>query len=206
MSKLSMMVGSRIKKYRLQRKMTQNDMAEKLNISMTTISRYESGERQPSSDILVRICSILNISVNQLFYEETSNTRPSDNTRSIPVIKYIDRNKPFTAKENIINYLSLPLDFLPSDDCFLIKAEDDSMAPIINKDAYVLIHPQVRIEEGAIGAILCEDETKVALKKVRFINDSILIESLNDNYDPLIIDKNTRPPFIGQAINVWNPL
>lgn len=206
MNKLSTTIGSQIKKYRKLRKLTQYDMAQKLNTTVATISRYENGERKPSADMLIEICSILNISVSQIFDEELSNTKLTDTTRPIPLVKNIDHNKSITANENIIGHISFPIDLLPSDDCFFIKADDDSMAPIVNKDAYVLIHPQEKIENGEIGAILLEDSKDISLKRIRYIGDSLLLESINEKYEPLITKKNGRLQLIGEAVNVWNYL
>ena len=47
--------------------MTQRSLALRLNISEVTVSRYCSGERLPTSDILMKIASELNVSAEYLW-------------------------------------------------------------------------------------------------------------------------------------------
>jgi transcriptional regulator with XRE-family HTH domain len=56
-----MNVGELIKKYRKLRKMTQKELAEKTNIALMSIQRYERNERQPTIDIIMNISSALDI-------------------------------------------------------------------------------------------------------------------------------------------------
>lgn len=60
-------VGQRIRELRLKRGLGQEDLAEKLNTTKQTISRYENGDRAANQDILFELSSILNVSINEFF-------------------------------------------------------------------------------------------------------------------------------------------
>lgn len=60
------MIGRRIKAERAARKMTQEQLAEKVGLSTITIRQYEAGVRQPSYKILRRIAEALSISLHEL--------------------------------------------------------------------------------------------------------------------------------------------
>lgn len=62
----------RIKELRKAKKMTQLKLALELNTSQNTISRYESGEREPSIKDLIKIADFFNVSVDYLL-ERTDN-------------------------------------------------------------------------------------------------------------------------------------
>ena len=49
---LSQYIGKRIRKYRINMKLAQDELAEKLNTSKGTISNYETGYRSPRQDDL----------------------------------------------------------------------------------------------------------------------------------------------------------
>lgn len=47
--------GNKLKLLRLQDNMTQEQLAQKLNLTKSVISAYETGLRLPSYDVLIRI-------------------------------------------------------------------------------------------------------------------------------------------------------
>ncbi|MBQ7164100.1 MAG: helix-turn-helix transcriptional regulator [Clostridia bacterium] len=47
-------------------KLTQRDMAEKLNIAQPSYIRYENGSAEPKQEILVKIADIFDVSVDYL--------------------------------------------------------------------------------------------------------------------------------------------
>ena len=55
-----------IKKIRQKRKITQVELAQKINIKQETISAYESGKALPSCDTLIKIADYLNTSCDYL--------------------------------------------------------------------------------------------------------------------------------------------
>lgn len=56
------MIGEKIKSLRIARGLTQQQLAEKLNINRSTISNYENGNREPRLAELSAISSILGVS------------------------------------------------------------------------------------------------------------------------------------------------
>lgn len=60
-------LGLNIAYYRKIRNMSQNQLAEKINISRTHMSRIETAECAVSLDVIFEICRILEIEAKQLF-------------------------------------------------------------------------------------------------------------------------------------------
>lgn len=56
----------RLKELRKQKKYNQEYLAMELNVSQATISAYETGERTPDLEMLIRIASYFNVSVDYL--------------------------------------------------------------------------------------------------------------------------------------------
>lgn len=61
-----MTVGEKIKFYRKQHKITQKQLGEKCNIAEITIRQYEAGKYIPKIGNLQKICTVLNIPLNEL--------------------------------------------------------------------------------------------------------------------------------------------
>ena len=56
----------RIKDIRISNKITQQQLADKINVNRTTLSSYESGRRIPSIDVLWKIADVFDISIDNL--------------------------------------------------------------------------------------------------------------------------------------------
>lgn len=62
-------IGRNLKKMRISYGLTQEKLAEKIECSIRHISDIEQDRAKPSYEILINICNIYNISVNDIFYE-----------------------------------------------------------------------------------------------------------------------------------------
>ena len=58
--------GNRLKNLRLRKRMTQSDLAERLGVTKSVISAYETGLRMPSYDILIKISRIFRVTTDYL--------------------------------------------------------------------------------------------------------------------------------------------
>lgn len=67
-------IGDKIKDFRLNRGMSQEQLAEELNTTKQTISRYEKGYRQANQDILFQLSDVFNVSIDDFFPEKERTT------------------------------------------------------------------------------------------------------------------------------------
>lgn len=65
-----MKIGSFLKELRKENELTQEQLAEKLNVSNRSVSRWETGKSMPDSSIMLELCDVLGISVNDLLCGE----------------------------------------------------------------------------------------------------------------------------------------
>lgn len=59
-------IGDNIRAVRIAHKMTQKDLADKLNVKQTAVSYWENGKREPDFDTIKRICHIFSMTYNEL--------------------------------------------------------------------------------------------------------------------------------------------
>ena len=59
-------LGSRLKSIRLKRGITQKNLAERINKSISAVSSYESNAQLPPLDVLESIALVLNVSIDYL--------------------------------------------------------------------------------------------------------------------------------------------
>lgn len=63
-------IGRFIAECRKNQKLTQEQLAEKLNITYKAVSKWECGKGLPDSSLMIDLCSILKINVNELLTGE----------------------------------------------------------------------------------------------------------------------------------------
>jgi transcriptional regulator with XRE-family HTH domain len=59
-------IGRFIAELRKEKNMTQQELADKLNITDRAISHWENGRSMPDAGVILELCKILNINVNEL--------------------------------------------------------------------------------------------------------------------------------------------
>lgn len=70
-------VGMKIKEFRKNKKLTQQNLADLVGVKNSAISNYEQGTRIPKRDFLFRVANALGVSIDEFFpiqSEETSST------------------------------------------------------------------------------------------------------------------------------------
>lgn len=69
---LNKFVGSKIKEFRLEKRLTQSQLAEILETTKQTISRYEKGDRKVSQDTLFELAELFRKSIDDFFPQTTT--------------------------------------------------------------------------------------------------------------------------------------
>ena len=91
-------IGDRIKRARKRRGLTQEVLAERIDVERNTISMIETGKREPSLDVLVKIMNQLRVEPNEIFCSdpyEMGNDRTSSMVRDIiDVIRLYEETGP----------------------------------------------------------------------------------------------------------------
>jgi DNA-binding XRE family transcriptional regulator len=64
--KVTVTIGSKLKQARLEEELTQDNVANILNVSRTTISNWEVGRSYPDLESIVALSDLYNISLNSI--------------------------------------------------------------------------------------------------------------------------------------------
>lgn len=76
-------IGSRIRKYREERGLSQKQFAEKIGVSNSRVSNWEQGINRPDADILANICIALDVSPSLLLGIRVSTDELTEQERRI---------------------------------------------------------------------------------------------------------------------------
>lgn len=83
------MLSNNLKSIRKSRKITQEALASKLNVTRQTISKWENGQSVPDADSLTQIAELLDISVQELLGEEVKENKTAGFTEKPTERKYL---------------------------------------------------------------------------------------------------------------------
>lgn len=61
-----MNMGEKLKSLRVEKKLTQKQVANRIGLATSAVSSYESGSRYPSYDVLVKLSRIFHVSTDYL--------------------------------------------------------------------------------------------------------------------------------------------
>lgn len=70
------MMCDELKRLRKERGLTQVELAEKLNLSQSTIASWENGKRRPDLDLLPIIADFFGVSVDEIYGQEPHEPTP----------------------------------------------------------------------------------------------------------------------------------
>lgn len=59
-------IGKKLKALRIEKNLTQKQVADRIGLSISAVSSYESGNRYPSYDVLVKMARIFHVSTDYL--------------------------------------------------------------------------------------------------------------------------------------------
>lgn len=213
-NQLNRYIGMQIKKYRLRKHMTAEDLAEKVGLSRATITRYESGTRGTTQNSLFKLSKALGVSVDEFFpdhadSENSDNGLPynveylynSDNHAvRIPIIGSIAMGSPITAEQNVEGYTTEVFSSLPSGTLFALLCKGHSMEPTIPNGALAIIRQQSDVEDNEIAAVQVNNDCEATLKRVQHQGSQIILMPDNKDYKPIVLSKNYPGRIVGKLI------
>lgn len=202
-----MKVNEIIKKRRKELGLTLKQVAEKLGVSESLISRYESNDvKNMGIDKIIPLAKVLDTTPAYLMGWETKKEKENINIDTvntdyimIPLYEsisagygasnseFIEMIPVFGLKKNGTTY-------------FAVKVEGDSMEPKIPNGSTIIIKKDIQIENGEIGAFNLNDENFVKQKKV--VKDRLILHSFNLAYDDKLVNEYDDFKEYGKVVKV----
>lgn len=121
--------GDKLKKIRIERELSQQQLADLLGTSKQVISRYETNQRTPKITVAQEYADKLNVPLNYLIDENiSSNSSPSTNT-TLPPLTAKDERSIQKRLESVLN------DLMPNNNAI---AYYDGEEPLSDEDKELL--------------------------------------------------------------------
>ena len=105
---------------------------------------------------------------------------------NVPIVGKVAAGEPILAVENIESYFPVPMEFMPNEQCFMLKVQGDSMinAGIFDGDTIIVEQSQTA-RNGDMVVALVDDSATV--KTFYREADHIRLQPENDAMSPIIV-------------------
>ena len=100
-----MKFGDNLKSLRKRKKISQEDLAELVNVSRQSISKWENGEAYPTMNNILELCKIFNCKINDLVHTNMSDISSLDKEIIMNVVKFNEKKQ--NQVKSLSNVISL---------------------------------------------------------------------------------------------------
>ena len=101
-----MKFGDILRKIRKSKKMSQEQLAEKMNVTRQSVSKWENGESYPEMSNIFELCKVFNCKLNELVYPDMSDISSLDEEIVMNVVKFNEKKqKEVKTLSNVISMI-----------------------------------------------------------------------------------------------------
>lgn len=192
-------LNGNIKHLRNIKNISQQNLADKIGVDRSTISRIENGEIETTIDNAIKIADVLDVSLNDLVskdlkFDNAKIINISEDIIKIPVYGIIKAGTPIEAQQDILEYVDIPKDWTKGGKTYYgLKISGDSMFPKYQTDDIVIFEQtnDMEIVNGKDCAVMVNG-FDATFKNVRLNPSGIQLIPLNmnntDGYEPTFYD------------------
>ena len=188
-------IGNKIRSYREQKNLTQEEIAEYLNTTPQTISRYEIGDRKTNQDILFKLAEYFKVSINDFFpplsFDNANIIDINSDIFKIPVFGTIKAGIPIESQSDIIEYVDIPEEWTKGGKKFYgLKISGDSMFPKYQDGDTVIFEQNDDMDSfnGKDVAVMING-TDSTFKRILVNDQGIILQPYNTAYDIMMFSK-----------------
>lgn len=193
-------IGKFIAQLRKENNMTQEDLAEKVYLDRSIISKWERGIYIPKHDDILILSKLFNVSVNEIYYGERQTEENKEQVNEV-TINILKRNKQLIKKISIISLFTILLLILSffiyyfitnynSIQVYTIAGEDDNFT--IYDSLIIVSRKKCYID---LGNIKNENNKNITLIQLYYIKNGKRIDLTEDKDASILItnsfDKNS---------------
>lgn len=101
-----MKFGDNLRQIRKDKKMSQEQLAEKVNVTRQSVSKWENGESYPEMNNILELCKIFNCKLNELVHADMTDISSLDEEIVMNVVKFNEKKqKEVKTLSNVISLI-----------------------------------------------------------------------------------------------------
>ncbi|MFY4767482.1 XRE family transcriptional regulator [Aliarcobacter butzleri] len=170
--------GEKLKAARKKQNLSQQQLADLMEVTRVAITNYELGRNNPSFENVAKLSRILKT--------DLTNNKKELETKVIPLIGKSSCGIPKEYDLNGYDPIPVPIDIY-REGMYCVEADGDSMSPKINNGDIVYCDPQKQIDSGNIVHYWIDGESGIKRYKINEAGTIISLIPINTEYDIITI-------------------
>lgn len=198
-----MNVGKALTALRLAADMSQQDVADKLNVTRVSVGKWESNESMPRRRNLQLLSELFGVTVADLMGDEVPEPAIGTPTTMVPLLGWTHMGEA-VDEDGCERMVGVPSDVVDAHpDCYLLHAQGECMDNRFPEDCVVLIDPHLEPRNG--DAVLAEVDgyRSVVREYARGTNTIMLTADSHSGEFDDIVSRPDDDPVLLKGVVVW---
>jgi len=209
-------LGTRLKNLRKSKKLTQQQVADAIGVSKTSVIYWEKDENLPKHDSLMALAQILGVTSDYLLCGKGSDSLDKNITapfpiagRLVPVISWIQASI-WTTADSVLMGTEFREWLPPNPKCgkngYGLIVVGESMSPDFRPSDKIYVNPDFQISDlktGDLVIVACDGETEATFKKLIVESNGMYLEPLNPKWHEKIIPLREGCKLVGKVVGLY---
>lgn len=176
-----MSVGTNIRRLRETAEMTQEQLAEKLDVARSTVTQWERGWSNPRMGMVQKIAGVFGVSTSDIVSDKMD-VSPFE-MLPVPILGTVHAGSP--TSPDIIDGKSvlIPKFLIDEDpDCYALYPEGDCMNKVYPEDCVIIVSPNKPPQNGSV-AVVSIDRSDYIMRRMYKTTNTLVLSP--DSYNPV---------------------
>lgn len=187
-------LGKKIRAHRDELGLTQAELADKLGLTYSSVSQWESGRATPRTPILRQLADLFGTTVADLMGEDATEAAISGTSRMVPLLGFAHMGEP-CDEENLADEVEVPASIADAHPRgFMVHAQGGCMDNRFPHDALLLVDPDMEPVNGQPVLAETSDYGAVVRNYTRGRSTVMLTaDSHSGEYDDILAGPGDEP-------------
>ncbi len=209
-------LGTRLKNLRKSKKLTQQQVADAIGVSKTSVIYWEKDENLPKHDSLMTLAQILGVTSDYLLSGKGSDSLDKNVAnpfpiagRLVPVISWVQAGT-WTTADSVPIGTEFKEWLPPNPKCgkngYGLIVVGESMSPDFRPSDKIYVNPDFQISDlktGDLVIVSCDGETEATFKKLIVESNGMYLEPLNPKWHEKIIPLREGCKLVGKVVGLY---
>ncbi len=209
-------LGTRLKNLRKSKKLTQQQVADTIGVSKTSVIYWEKDENLPKHDSLMALAQILEVTSDYLLHGKGSDSLDKNFTapfpiagRLVPVISWVQAGT-WTSADSVPMGTQFKEWLPPNPKCgkngYGLIVVGESMFPDFRPGDKIYVNPDFQISDlktGDLVIVACDGDTEATFKKLIVESNGMYLEPLNPKWHEKIMALREGCKLVGKVVGLY---
>lgn len=183
-------IANNIKMLRQSKGWTQEQLADKVGVSRSTVTQWETGWSSPRMGAVKKLAKVFDVSTSELVSETLVNESSYSSFVEVPMYGSIAAGTPIEMMESDGSEPVRADVMARYPGAFLLRVDGESMNRILPNGCYALVDPCEVVEHPMEPYAVCVNGHDATVKRVRALNNGfeLVPDSTDPTYKPTVYD------------------